>query len=102
MNNKIIRTICYFSAEPSNETLSKLDNIGKVLTDKGYEIQTKRVCSKKIGEIIDLDRKYASESYIFGLGSLEREEIRHQLVVLNQTKDTSFNLDLSKKRHHFR
>lgn len=97
MNNKIIRTICCFDGEPSSESVKKVDKIAGILKDKGFEIQTKRVCSPSIDKIIELDSKYASDSYLFGVGSMQREEIHSRLDDLLSCKDTSFNLDLTEK-----
>lgn len=95
MNNKIIRSICCFSNQPSKDTLSKLDEISQAFIQNGYEIQTKRVCSPNLEQVLELDRQFANESYIFGLGSISREQILNYLKELGQAKDTSFNLDLT-------
>lgn len=95
MNNKIIRSICYFANQPSEDTLSKLDEVSKLFIQNGYEIQTKRVCSPNLEKVLELDRQFASESYIFGLGSITYKQILNHLKELGQTKDTSFNLDLT-------
>ncbi|MDD5145240.1 MAG: DUF711 family protein [Candidatus Pacebacteria bacterium] len=95
MNNKIIRSICYFDKEPSDETIERLDKIAGILTGRGFEIQTKRVCSSSVDKIIELDSKYASNSYIFGIGSLQKDEIRRRFNDVLSCKDTSFNLDLT-------
>ncbi|MFH1657006.1 MAG: DUF711 family protein [bacterium] len=98
MNNKIIRTVCYFDKEPSPESIKKIDKIANSLIGKGFLIQTKRVCSPSISKIIELDSKYASDSYIFGVGSLQRDEISRRINNLLSCKDTSFNLDLTGKK----
>ena len=97
MNNKIIRSICYFDKELSSEPIEKVDKIAKNLTEKGFLIQTERICSPAVDKIIKLDAKYASDIYIFGVGSLERNEIIQRLNNLLACKDTSFNLDLTEK-----
>jgi len=97
MNNKIIRSICYFNKESSPESIKKIDGIAKNLTEKGFVIQTKRVCSPSIDKIIKLDAKYASDIYIFGVGSIQRDKILERFDNLLACKDTSFNLDLTEK-----
>lgn len=97
MNNKIIRTVCYFDKEPSSKSIEKVDKIAKNLIGKGFLVQTKRVCSPSVDKIIKLDSKYASDSYIFGVGSLERNELLRRFNNLFACKDTSFNLDLTEK-----
>lgn len=98
MNNKIIRTICSFTSEPSIKTLKFIDEIGEKLTKKGYEIQTKRICSKPIDVVLQLDKKYADGTHIFSAGSLSAEKIKTNLEKILKAKDTSFNLDLTNKQ----
>lgn len=97
MSNKIIRTICYFDKEPFSGSIEKVDKIAKSLTEKDFLVQTKRVCSSSVDKIINLDEKYASDIYIFGVGSLKRDELLKRLNELLACKDTSFNLDLTEK-----
>jgi hypothetical protein len=96
MENKIIRTICYFTKQPSRTTMAQLDEIAQAFVKNGYEIQTKRVCSPAFEKILELDQKFSSDTNIFGLGSVSRDIILNHLPELGQAKDTSFNLDLSK------
>lgn len=98
MNNKIIRTICYFDKEPSSESIEKVDRIAKSLAEKDFLIQTKRVCSSSVDKIIKLDSEYASDVYIFSIGTIERNELLQQSDKLFACRDTSFNLDLTGKR----
>jgi len=95
---KIIRTICLFADEITNQDIEKLDKISQILVEKSFSIQTKRVCSPSISKIIKLDLKYASDDYIFGVGSLSEEELHKNLNSLLACKDTSFNLDLTEKQ----
>lgn len=97
MTNKIIRSICYFDREPSSESIEKVDKIANNLTERGFLIQTKRVCSPSVDKIIKLDAKYANDSYIFGLGSIQKNELIRRFDDLIVCKDTSFNLDLTGK-----
>jgi len=96
--NKIIRTICYFTDNPTPKTFALLDKIGEPLLAAGYEIQTKRVCSSSIKKIKELDLKFTDESHCFAVGTLDVEEVRAQLDGLLATKDVSFNIDLTQKR----
>jgi len=97
MNNKIIRSVCYFDKDPSSGSIERIDKITNDLTEKGFLIQTKRVCSLSVDKIIELDAKYASDIYIFGVGSMRKDEILRRLNDLLACKDTSFNLDLTEK-----
>lgn len=93
--NKIIRTICYFTDNPTIETLDILDRIASVLVEKGYEIQTKRICSPSIKQTKELDSKFTDDFHCFGVGTLDRIKVLEQLDDLLETKDVSFNIDLT-------
>lgn len=96
--SKIIRTICLFVDEITNQDIEKLDEVSQILVEKNFSIQTKRICSPSINKIIELDSKYVSDDYIFGVGSLSEEKLRKNLNSLLVCKDTSFNLDLAEKQ----
>lgn len=95
---KIIRTICLFSDQPSNKEIEKLEEISQLLKKKGFLIQTKRICSPSIDKIIELDSKYASDDYIFGVGSFTEEKLHQHFNNLLSCRDTSFSLDLTEKQ----
>lgn len=97
MSNKIVRTVCYFSDTPSLESIEKVDEIADILDQRGFSVQTKRVCSPAVDKIIELDSKYATDSYLFGTGSINQDKLLNQFTSLLAGKDISFNLDLTGK-----
>ena len=96
-SNKIIRSVCYFSEHPQVETIKQVDAITKILTDSGYIVQTKRICSPDEEKIRELDTKFTSEGYIFTVGSIKKEGLLDAFPKLTASRNTSFNLDLTKK-----
>lgn len=54
MTNKIIRTICYFQKDPNDDVFQKVDDLEKLLKEKGFEVQTKRLCSSNVEKNIYL------------------------------------------------
>ncbi len=94
--NKIIRTICYFTKDPNPKTLKTLDGLAEPLIEKGYEIQTKRVCSPNIEQIRKLDEQYTDDFHCFAVGTLTLKTAVNQLDNLLATKDVSFNISLTK------
>lgn len=95
MSNKIVRTVCYFSDTPSLELIGKVDEIADTLTQKGFLVQIKRICSPFVDKIIDLDSESTNGSYIFGIGSITKDKLLNQLNLLSTCKDVSFNLNLT-------
>jgi len=97
-NNKIVRTVCYFTENPSLETIKLLEKISESLIKRGYGIQTKRVCSPSIEKIKDLDSRLTNDSYCLAVGSLNLKQIQTQLDDLLNTKNISFNTDLTSEK----
>ena len=93
MVNKIIRTICYFQKQSTEDVFKKLDGLEKLFADKGYTVQTKRLCSPDVEKIVELDKVYAQKGYILGVGSVGKE-LTSQLL---KTNNVSFNYDLTEK-----
>ncbi|KKQ23594.1 MAG: hypothetical protein US40_C0002G0137 [Candidatus Roizmanbacteria bacterium GW2011_GWC2_37_13] len=93
MNNKIIRSICLFEKEPSRESLKKLDEL-EVLLKTEFTIQTKRLCSSNIEKTIELSNKYSGRGYIFGIGTIDEEVLKKDLLNILKA-DIHFNLDLT-------
>lgn len=95
MVTKVVRSICYFAKNPDPDTLKSLDGLADSSSNKGYEIQTKRLCSPAIDKIRELDREYAKNGYIFGVGSLTKAKLIGQLDDLLSCLETHLNLDLT-------
>ncbi|MBI3980734.1 DUF711 family protein [Candidatus Microgenomates bacterium] len=97
MTNKIIRSLCYFTKNPSAGTVKAVDELAKLFKDQDYEIQTKRICSTNKKKIKELDLRYGNE-YTLSLGSLTKEEITANFDTLFDNVNTHFNLDLTSSR----
>lgn len=99
--NKIIRSICIFTNNPTEANITELDRLADILAKKDFEIQTKRICSTEVTKILDLDAKFASEAYIFGVGTINKKDLENSLNKFLNTTDTSFNLDLTNVKIDF-
>lgn len=91
---KIIRSICYFTDNPSNKTISNLDQIESVLKLQQFEIQTKRICSPQIKDVFELDKMFGN-NYIFSLGTVPKNEVIKKFEKLFTNTNTHFNIDLT-------
>lgn len=96
--NKIIRSICLFRKNPTNEDIKYLDKLVKPLKEKNYQIQTIRICSPVFDQVFDLDQKYTDDFLIFSIGSLEINQINKLFTKIKKAKNISFNLDLTKEK----
>lgn len=94
--NKIVRSICYFSDNPSAQTFEKLDGVEKTLVQNNFLVQTKRLCSAK-KDITELDSSIKENSMYGSVGTLAIDEAEAKLPDFFSAKNTSFNIDLTNK-----
>lgn len=95
-NDKIIRSICCFSANPTPDSSNKVEELASLLTTKGFLIQTKRICSRDVTKILSLEKKMADKGYLFATGSLVNDYIDNNLNTL-LSSNMNFNLDLTNR-----
>ena len=93
-NNKVVRTVCYFTKDLDDQVPKKLHAAAQRLEDNGYEIQTKRICSGQ-KSIKEINSAYGGEGFYLSVGSLTLESALNQLDDYFNTEFTSFNLDMS-------
>ncbi len=48
MYDKITKSICCFTKNPSDKTLEKLSEINDLPEKNNYEVQTKRICASGV------------------------------------------------------
>lgn len=93
MPNKIIRTICYFTDNPNNQILKRIEEIVRLLTKKDYIIQTKRICAPI--NFREIEDKIADVSILLSIGTLSYDKTITQLNDFYSSKNVFFNIDLS-------
>lgn len=92
---KIIRTICLFRRNISNEDYRILDNICATLEKNGYIIQTKRICLSEYNFEID-DDELLKKNILLGLGSMSLLELKENIKDFIVSNNKNISLDLSK------
>jgi len=97
-HNKIIRSICYFTNTLDRGILERIENIAGKLKSAGYEIQTRRICSKGFA-IKEIDSAFNDPSLYLSVGTLNRESARLQINDFLNAENVAFNLDLSSGVH---
>ena len=95
MNNKIVRTICLFRKNPTNSDVSRVNELADKLSNSGYEVQTRRICSPNIDKILELDESNSDQNLIFGIGSLDSNAMNKNFEVLFDAKNISLSFDLT-------
>ncbi|MFH1398596.1 MAG: DUF711 family protein [Candidatus Woesearchaeota archaeon] len=94
---KIIRTICVFTKEPNQEIEDKLSRLEKIFADKGYTIQTKRICSPQ-KSFSGIKSIVQDKSILLSIGSLNYEETKEKIDDFIKAKSVAFNLDLTNEK----
>ncbi len=94
MNNEVIRSVCYFTANPNTEAVGKVNEIEMKLMDAGYEVQTKRICAP-IGDPLELQKKIEDRTILLCVGTLSFRQAIVSLPKFYQTDGVSFNVDLT-------
>jgi hypothetical protein len=92
--NKIIRSLCWFSEAPDSLVLEELDDLSAELVEKGFEVQTRRVCFKE-ADIKALSSWGVDEPLYVSVGSLDSESARGLHGDFLRIPNLAFNLDLT-------
>jgi len=95
MPNKIIRSICYFTKNPSRETVGILLDINDLLVKNDYEIQTKRICASG-ASVKELGEKISDKDILLNVGTLNLKMANNQLDDFFGESNVSFNIESSK------
>lgn len=93
---KIVRTLCLFAERPSEEDLFRLQELARPLKDRGFELQTMRLCSPERDAVFKLDEAADSVTH-FSLGQVpfaERLDIMERFI---QANNVAFNVDLTQE-----
>ncbi len=92
--NKILRSLCYFTDNPTEVSVKKLNEIEKKLIEQNFFVQTKRICSanKNFKAIADA---ISDESILLSVGTLSSEELKTQFTHFCSPRNISCNVDLT-------
>jgi uncharacterized protein (UPF0210 family) len=101
MPQKIVRSICYFTTNPTLQHIDELDKLGSKLESIGYQIQTKRVCTQGIDtkELYSIFKDVIEErsDLEFGIGTVDHINLKNRLLDFCDTKHISLNIDLTRQ-----
>lgn len=92
---KIVRSVCYFAHDPSEEIVGRLTELSDRLTQSGYLVQSRRLCSPDFEKVRGLAGRFSADQLALSVGSLTLEKIHELWGDLILSKDIFFNLDLS-------
>src|SRR5690242_6575544 len=94
---KVIRTVCLFTDQPSEEALSRLEHLSALLASRGFSVQTRRICSPDIPGVFELDRR-TDRPVLFSIGRQTYESAESILPEFLVAKTVNFNVDLTSEQ----
>lgn len=99
--NKIVRSICYFTDDPSEKTVERLRVISDVLTKNHFIVQTKRICTSS-KDIAKLQKLIPDEHTYLSIGTIKLNDMRNHLHSFLNAKNVSLNIELSEEKIDFK
>jgi len=91
---KIIRTICLFTDKITDQEIKKLEDISNLLKEKGYFVQTKRICLSEYKMLLD-DKDLLEKGILVGLGEQTFGGIKEIFNNFLESENKAINLDLT-------
>jgi len=94
-SNKIVRSICYFTDNPTSKIEKKLYELSEKLRQKDFTLQTLRICCAN-PNISHLQDRIRDKSIYLSVGTLTLAQAKSQINNFFIAQNTSFNIDLTK------
>lgn len=94
MANEIVRSLCYFANKPDQHTDNKVNDLAKKVTEQGFELQTRRICSPFENPKV-LEERISDKTILLAIGQLPWQQALHYLPDFYETETVSFNTDLT-------
>jgi len=92
--DKVIRTICLFTNEVTSQEVEKLEGIYRLLKERDFSIQTKRICLNSYNTQID-DKELSDKGILLGLGELAFGELNENFADFLKSENKAINLNLT-------
>ena len=94
MNNRIIRSVCYFSKHVTSDTVEEVKALRQTFTNAGFEVQTIRICSPT-NNPVEFEQSVNDKEILLSIGSIPFTAVKQQLPQFYKTHGVSFNIDLT-------
>lgn len=91
---KIIRTICLFTDEITNQEVEKLEKISQLLKYNTFSVETKRICLSGYKTQIN-DKELSEKGILLGLGEQTFEGLKETFADFLKSENKAINLDLT-------
>src|SRR4030042_5259919 len=94
--DKIVRSICYFERRPNNAIVAHLEQRAKILSEKGFTIQTKRICVLFVSPS-RLENAVNNPDILLNIGTVTLPQVTDIVRDLHKTVRVAFNIELAKE-----
>jgi uncharacterized protein (UPF0210 family) len=92
--HKVVRTVCLFTDRLSWEEVLRLKKLGSSLSDKGFTVQTLRLCSPDLDGLFSLDREGDGNIFL-SIGRISFDRAGAVLEQFCRAKRVDMNVDLT-------
>lgn len=94
MSNEIVRSVCYFTDTPDQQAVSRVNELATKITQQGYHVQTRRICSP-FESPKELEKRIGDRTILLGVGPLLLQQALDNLPYFYEAETVSFNIDLT-------
>lgn len=95
-NNEVVRSICYFTDAPDQKTVGRVNDLAAKISEGGYEVQTRRICSP-FENPKELEHRIGDRTILLGVGPVLLQQALDTLPSFYQADTVSFNCDLTEE-----
>lgn len=92
--NEIVRSVCYFTDTPDQKAVGKVNELATKVTEQGYEVQTRRICSP-FENPKELEDSIGDTTILLGVGPVFLQQALDNLPGFYQAESVSFHTDLT-------
>lgn len=93
--NKVVRSICYFTRDLHPDVFAKLDEAQRRLVHHGYTVQTRRICVAETA-LAELDSWHPEAAEFLSIGALDRQSVQAQIDRFIRVNKVACNLDVTR------
>lgn len=91
---KIVRSICLFTNDPTHANVATLQETEKKLAGRNFSVQTRRLCASYL-PVAEIDAAVSTEIDYISIGKIDVTTAREQLSDFLASDRVTFNIDLS-------
>jgi len=91
MKNDVVRSVCLFTDKPDQKAIERVDSLATRLSDEGFAVQTRRICTPKF-ELGKTTSEILKSSVLVCIGESSSNDIQK---MIQSDQSISFHVDLT-------